>query len=43
MPLPDYLLAALEIAEEAPRDEAGNLTEEGRAAVKAALAQAEDE
>ncbi len=39
-PLPPHILAALELAEEAPRDPAtGELTPEGRAQVQAALDQ----
>lgn len=36
----DYLQAALELTEEAPRDENGYLTEEGRKLVEAAYGQA---
>lgn len=41
--LPDYLLAAFELALEAERDEEGNLTDEGKALVQAALDQGKEE
>lgn len=43
MPLPDYLIAAMELAGEADRDEAGNLTPEGKAQVQAALDHGKEE